>query len=384
MLLSVPGSLFPEEKDDPDHSERQARQTEHREHPGSAGAGLRQVEAAGVDDGEGHKGVDRALVGLHVHVIRVHRGAGRQQTVLEMLLRHVVVQTGIDIGIARIVLQQTEHVRAVDAAQGIALGGSDHDPDAVLEERVGVIRAHLGHRVVVVLQTLDLQIAGGGGDKVGGVRLGLGVTGHIVEAVALHLRLDKVAVRVVAQDELDLGEVALAVRESLGQVDAVGIHMAVVHEGVVVAGVAALPGHHNRVVVAVVAVDRQIIGAHGGLVGDAQGAVGIAGVDHVNAGIDAAAGVDLGKTGVGHVNGHHVVAVGKSVVGHMELTVLLAPGADLVGAAVVMEKLQNHVVLVVAQASGQSIHEGIDGQIGCCGGNAGQRGDDLIVDRIAG
>ena len=72
--------------------------------------------------------------------------------------------------------------------------------------------------------------------------------------------------------------------------------MAIVHESVVVAGVAALPSQNHSVVVAVIAVNHIIIRIHSCRVGDAEGAVGIAGINHLAAGIDAAAGVDFPQT----------------------------------------------------------------------------------------
>ena len=45
--------------------------------------------------------------------------------------------------------------------------------------------------------------------------------GHIVETGTFHPRLHKVVIRIVVENELDLGEVTFAIAETLGQVNAV-------------------------------------------------------------------------------------------------------------------------------------------------------------------
>ena len=210
-LLSGRSLFLAADQVDSKHAESESGQAEHREHPVAHAASLGQIEAAGVDDRKGDKGVAGSLVRLHAHIVAVNGRGVRQQLVLQMLLRHVVEHARLHIRVAGIVLQQAQHVGAVDGAERIALHSGDHDLDAVLEQRIAVVGADLGHGVVVILQALDQQLAGAGGDEVGGLGLLIGVAGHIVQALALQLGLYEVAVHIVVQQKFDLGEVALAV-----------------------------------------------------------------------------------------------------------------------------------------------------------------------------
>ena len=126
----------------------------------------------------------------------------------------------------------------------------------------------------------------------GGV-LSLGyMIGHIPNALGLiELADEEVVVRIVVDDELDFREVAAPIGKLLGHVNAIEIDVAIIHEGVIVAGIAALPGEDNIVGVPCVAVGHRGIAVHRGLVGDPQGAVGIAGIDHAGLHIDLPAGI---------------------------------------------------------------------------------------------
>ena len=55
----------------------------------------------------------------------------------------------------------------------------------------------------------------------------------------------------------------------------------------------------------------------------------------------------------------------------------------MVGAIGVLEELDQYIVLLIADALGQGIHKGILAQVACLRGNAGEGGDDLVVDHIA-
>ena len=55
----------------------------------------------------------------------------------------------------------------------------------------------------------------------------------------------------------------------------------------------------------------------------------------------------------------------------------------MVGAIDVLEELDQYIVLLIADALGQGIHKGILAQVACLRGNAGEGGDDLVVDHIA-
>ena len=259
---------------------------------------------------------------------------------LQVALGHIVIQAGINVDVAGIVLNEAENVRPVDAAQGFALGLGYHDLDAVFQQRVAVGRLYLRPGVGIVLQAFEDQLAVLRRDKVGGV-LFLGcMAGNIPNALGLVELADKVVtVRVVMDDELHFGEVPASVGKLLRHVDAVNVEVAVVNEGVIVAGVAALPGEDNIVGIARVAVGHAAVAVDFGLVGDPQGAVGVAGVDHACLGIDAAAGVDLCEAGGRHGDRHNACAVRGGVVAHKETVRGLAPGRDKVGASLVPEEL---------------------------------------------
>lgn len=123
--------------------------------------------------------------------------------------------------------------------------------------------------------------------------------------------------------------------------------MAIVNKGVIVGAVRALPGEDNIVGIARVAVGHAAVAVHRGLVGDPQGAVGIAGIDHAGLHIDLPAGIDLRKAGGGHGDRHDACAVRGGVVGDKEAVRGLCPGGHKIGAAFVLEELQQHIALVI-------------------------------------
>ena len=211
-----------------------------------------------------------------------------------------------------------------------------------------------------------------------------GVAGDIVDALVLvQFSNNKVIVGIVVDDELDVGEVTLAVREQLGQLDTVGENVCIVNESIVVAGVGTLPGQNHIVGVALVTEDHRVVRVHGSLIGDAQGAVRVTGVDHVGTGINCLGTVNLGQTSGGHLDGHNRLTSGGSPVSHREVAVSLLPGGNQIGAGFIGEEFQNHIVLVVGQTLAQSIDEGVAGQVGGFGSDAGQSGDNLVIDHIA-
>ena len=404
MVLLV-GLLLAGSEDNDACSASHGDDAQNAEHPGTMVTGLGQVEAAGVDHGQRSVGVDAAVVLQHIDVVAVNGSGGGQQVVLQMLLGHVVqdigqVAVGLDVAhgdsfvdnglcVTGIVLDQTDHILGIDVAQLHSLNLGDDDLDVILEEGIAVVSADFGDGVHIILQTLDddlaLTAAGGHRNEMGGISLGLHVVNDIVDALCLvQLGLDEVVVGVVMDDELNVLEVAVAVGEQLGQVDAVGINVRVVNEGVVVGGVRTLPGQDDLVGVAGIAVGHGIVGIHGGLVGDAQGAVGEAAVDHAGAGVNSLGGVDLGQAALGHGDSHNGLTGSGGGVGNGEEPVSFLPGGDQIGAGIVGEELQNHVVLVVGQAGRQGIDEGVGGQVGGLGGDRRQGGNQLIVDDITG
>ena len=207
----------------------------------------------------------------HGNVVAVHSGRSGQQLMLQVALGHVLKLPGGDIRKAGIVLDKSENVRAVDRAGAGALGLCDHDSYALLEQRVRAVRLNFLDGIGVVLHALDDQLARCGGYKLRGVRFVLHMVGHIPHALGGVERAgEESIVRVVVADKFDLGEIPAPVRKLLGHVDAVNIHMAVVHQRVVVIGVAAFPGEDNLVVVAAVAVGHTAVAVELRLVGDAR------------------------------------------------------------------------------------------------------------------
>lgn len=117
---------------------------------------------------------------------------------------------------------------------------------------------------------------------------------------------------------------------------------------------------------------------HGSCIGNTNGAAGITGVDHITVGIYGLGGIDLSQTALGHLNGHNGFIGSGRVVSNIELTISLGPGGDQVGAGLVLEELNNNIILIVGQASGQSIQESETAEIGAFGGNGRQVCDQLV------
>ena len=70
-------------------------------HPCPVSTGLGQGEAAGIDNGQRHDGIDRFAVGIHRHSVAVHLGGSSQKTVLQMLLWHVLNAEFLVVGFQR-------------------------------------------------------------------------------------------------------------------------------------------------------------------------------------------------------------------------------------------------------------------------------------------
>ena len=324
---------------------------------------------------------------------------------LQLLLGHVVedvnqTAVGLDVtlgdgltddglGVTGVVLDQPHHIGLVDVADLHSLNLGNHDLDVIPEQGVAVIGADFGGSVDIIFQTLDehdtLAVSPGDGDEVSGFGLVGGMAGDIVDALGLvQLSDNKVVVGVVMDDEFNIPEVTLAVGEQLGQLNAVGVDMGIIHQGVIVAGVGTLPGQNDLVGVTLVTEHQGVVGIHDGLIGDPQSAVGVAGVDHGGTGINSLGAVDLSQTSCGHLNGHDGLAFCSASVGDGEEAIGLFPGGNQVGAALVCEELQHNIVLLVGNTLAQSIDEGVAGQVGGLGGDAGQGGNDLIVNDITG
>jgi len=218
-------------------------------------------------------------------------------------------------------------------------------------------------------------VAAAVGNKGGSIGL-LGGKALGVVHVILLLRDHEYIIGVVVQFELHVPHAAAIVGELLENVDAVGVDMAAVLEGIKVSRVGTLPRQHD--LVGIVGITHLGVSGQGGGVGDTHGAVGITTLHAV--GIHGGRLVDLRQAGIGHADGH---GVGRVVVTHSEFAGAFIPGGDLVGAGGIAEELDDHVLLVILDALAQRIHIGILAQSRCLGGNGGQGADDLIIHRVA-
>ena len=92
-------------------------------HNGAVVTSLGQVKATGLHHSQWRFGIDTAVVLHHVDLLTVHGSGGSQQLVFQMLLGHIVEITVIvDNGsISGIVLNQAQHIRAIDAAGSIGI-----------------------------------------------------------------------------------------------------------------------------------------------------------------------------------------------------------------------------------------------------------------------
>ena len=350
---------------------------------------LGKIKTAGVHHSQGRFCIDAAVVFHHVDLLAVHGSGSGQQFMLQVLLGHIVQVAVVlnNAGIPGIILNQTQNIRAVDGAGSVGiLLGNDHI-DALFQQHIAAVGANLSQGVGVIFQTLDndlaLGISGLDGDKVGGFRLVGHMIHHIINAfVLVQLGFHKVVISFILDQKLHLGEIALAVAEQFGQVNAVGEHMAVIHQSIVVVLGAAFPGQDNLVIIALVTEHQIAAAVHLGGIGDSYGAVGVAGVDHGSAGINSLGGVNLGQTGSGHFDGHNGIPGIGSVVGNGKFAVSLRPLGNGIHAGGIGEELQNHIALVVGQTLGQGIHKGVAGQVGAFGGDGGKGGNDLVVDGV--
>ena len=121
----------------------------------------------------------------------------------------------------------------VVAAEGFALRLRDHHLDVLFQQRIAAVGADFGDPIGVILQALYNYLtgctSGGDRDKMGGILFVCNMSSHIVNTVTfIQLCLHKVVVGVIVQHKFHLGEVALAVTELLGQVNAIGVEVAVI------------------------------------------------------------------------------------------------------------------------------------------------------------
>ena len=211
------------------------------------------------------------------------------------------------------------------------------------------------------------------------------MTDYIVNALGLvQLCLDIIVVCAVLQQKFHVVKVAVVVRKLFGQVKAVGVHMAIIGQRVVILRVGALPGERHIVGIAGIAIDHGSIAVHGAGIGDSHGQVAVAPEQAGGGIIDRGGGVDLLKTICGHGNGHLRTRLGAIVrVAGSELAVLLRPNRHPIRAGNIPEELNLHVVFVVLNALRKIVHKGISGQRSGRGCDGGQCGGHLVLHHVA-
>ena len=128
--------------------------------------------------------------------------------------------------------------------------------------------------------------------------------------------------------------------------------MAAVLEGIKVGVIRSAPRQFN--LVGVVGIAQLGIGGQGGGVSNPHGAVGITALDTIS--VNSSRFVDLRQADLRHLDGHNVLCI---IIGHGELAGIFIPGGDLVSAASVLKELNDHIVLVVANAPAQCVHIGV-------------------------
>ena len=301
-----------------DHNESRRTQQSHTadsEHPCAVAAGLGQVEAGVVNHGQGNDGV---AIG-HGDILAVDGGGGGQQLCAALLTLPV-------------------------------LSGLDNDLDRVPQQHIALVGGNFGQRIGIVLQPLDYDVATAIGNESGSVSFLCGKALGIIHAILL-LRDDIAVVTVIVQPELHVPQVAAVIAELLEDVNAVGVDMAAVLEGIIVGIIRSAPRQFN--LVGVVGISHLGIGGQGGGVGEAHGAVRVPTLHAVD--VHGGRLVDLAQAGVGHTDSHNVLCI---LVSHGELAGILRPCGDLVGAASVLKELDSHIVLVILDALGH-------GTVGC-------------------
>ena len=218
----------------------------------------------------------------------------------------------------------------------------------------------------------------------GGFVFRVGASVHIIDTLILiQLSKDEVPICVILHGYLHLAQIALAVGEFLGQVNAVDKHMAVVNQSVVVLRVAALPDQDHIVGVSGIAVYHGVVRMKGTGIDDPHRAVGIAAVHHTGVGIDCGAGVDLFQALSRHGNAHHRFALVSERIGDREFSGVFVPGCDLICTVGIPVKRDKHIALVVGKTLGERISKAVVGEIRGRGSDGGQGGDDLVLQRIA-
>ena len=218
---------------------------------------------------------------------------------------------------------------------------------------------------------------------------GIFLVGHmlcdIVDTGSLIQRcLYIIAVGFILDEECYVFEVSLTIVKYLGQINAVAEHMTVIYQSIVVILGTALPGQDNPVIIALIAIDQVAVAVHLSRIADTQRAVGEAGIDHACIGINSFGGIQLCQSGFRHFNGHDRFTGIVRAITYSELAILFTPFGNGVGTGGICKQRQSYIALGVGQPLGQSINEGVAGQVGCLGGNAGQGGNDLVVDGVPG
>ena len=223
------------------HDERRRAQQRHAtdgEHPSAVAASLGQVKAGVVDDSQR----DNSVAIGHSDVLAVDRGRSGQQ------------------------------LRAALLALA-ALSGLDNDLDRLPQQHIALVGGNFGQRIGIVLQPLDHDVSLCIGNKSGGVSFLCGKALGIIHAILL-LSNHEYIIGVVVQTELHVPQVAAVVGKLLENVNAVGVDMAAIVQGVKIGAVRSAPGQLD--LVGVVGIAHLGVGGQDGRVSNAHGAIGIA------------------------------------------------------------------------------------------------------------
>ena len=198
---------------------------------------------------------------------------------VQMLLRHIVEQSFLNICVTGIVLDKPEDIRAINITDCAALADAYYKTYTVLENSICSVRLELGYGVRIIFNAVDEESAVRARSEARGLGFVISAAGHIVSLRSLVILGDYIViVCIVLEAELDLAEISFAIRELLREVKSEHIDVTVIDERVVIAAVRALPREHNIVGVTLIAVVCGLIQL--GRVCNAESAVGIAGVDH--------------------------------------------------------------------------------------------------------
>ena len=165
--------------------------------------------------------------------------------------------------------------------------------------------------------------------------------------------------------------------------------MAVVNQRIEIAHVGTLPGQHDRVGIASVAVDHigiDVSGIELSGVENLEVAVGVATLLGAG-GVNGSSSVNLLQALGRHGDGHGGGTVRTLTIGHIEVFsgAVLIPGGDFLRAgSVLVEADRNSGIFVIGKTLAQCVHEVVLGQTGSCRGDSEELGNDFVLELVAG